>query len=311
MSDPTVSIILCTLDRREQLVRCLNSLMALNYPNLEILVIDNGSKNVFIPDIHYRYRTRFFHLEIKGLSYGRNLGLHFATGNIVAFIDDDAFANPDWLRKAISHFDKPQIGCVTGRIVPVNSDGNPLVESRRTFPNIEDRLFFDRNNFSPLRASAGTGSNFLIRRNVATQYRFSELLGPGVPVGGAEEQLMFFQVIHAGWTIIFEPEAVVYHEYPVEEESSRKRNLRNSASRIAFLILLLWKGEHSRLPLMLHAARRMSGSPTPHHGGRGNFHWKSLYLGPLLLAKSAILAQKNKSHLLEKSSLLNEFPGES
>jgi glycosyltransferase involved in cell wall biosynthesis len=310
MSYPSISIILCTLNRRDLLERCLNSLMELNYPNVEILVIDNGSTNIFMPEINYRYRTRFYRQPIQGLSYGRNLGIHFAEGDLVAFIDDDAFPHIDWIRNAISHFENPDIGCVTGRIVPVDASGNPLLEQKRTFPNSEERVFFNVRNFNPIKASAGTGSNFLIRRNILEKYHFSRLLGPGVPVGGAEEQLLFFQIIKAGWAIVFEPESIVFHEYPQEESSSKKRNLRNSASRIAFLILLFLKGEQNRLELLIHAVKRMSGSPTPHHGGRGNFHWRSLYLGPWALFKSALLARKNKPHALNKSYLIREFSGE-
>ena len=310
MQQPSVSIVVCTLNRGEQLERCLKSLMELNYPNTEILVIDNGSTNVVTPEINYRFTTRFFQQPIQGLSYARNLGLHHSKGEVVAFIDDDAFAQFDWVRNAIRHFENAKVACVTGRIVPVDSAGKPLVEQKRTFPNSEERFFFDIKNFNPIKASAGTGSNFLIRRNILLQYRFSELLGSGVPVGGAEEQLLFFQIIDSGWTIVFEPDAIVYHEYPQEEASSRKRSLRNSASRIAFLILLLLKGKKHRLQLLIHAIKRMSGSPTPHHGGPGNFYWRSLYLGPSALLKSAFLARKNRPHALERSSLIREFPAE-
>jgi glycosyltransferase involved in cell wall biosynthesis len=311
MHQPSVSIVLCTLNRRAQLERCLKSLMELNYPNIEILVIDNGSTKVFMPEINYRSPTRFFQQPIQGLSYGRNLGLHHAKGELIAFIDDDAFAQVDWLRNGITHFDNPKVACVTGRIVPVDFSGTPVNEPKQSFPNSEERFFFDIKSFNPIKSSAGTGSNFIIRRSVLTKYRFSELLGSGVPVGGAEEQLLFFQIIDAGWMIVFEPNAIVYHEYPQEEVSSRKRSLRNSASRIAFLILILLKGKKHRLQLLIHAIKRMSGSPTPHHGGPGNFYWRSLYLGPIALLKSAMLAWKNRPHALSKSSLIREFPGDS
>jgi len=286
--------------------------MQLDYSNLEILIIDNGSSNVFIPDIKYRYRTRFYSQPVKGLSYARNLGLHFATGDIVAFIDDDAFAHSSWLRTAVSHFIDPSVACVTGRIVPVDPDGSPTKNVICTFPNVEERFFFDKENFNPLRASAGTGSNFMVRRDVLNKFRFSEMLGSGTPAGGAEEELLFFQVIQDGSTIVFEPNAVVYHEYPQEETPYRKRNLRNSVSRIAFLLLLMMNGGYARTPLLKHAAKRMSGSPTPHQAasGPGNFHWRSLYLGPLALMNSAFRAWKNKPDALKKSSLLREFPGE-
>jgi glycosyltransferase involved in cell wall biosynthesis len=309
MSELSVSIVVCTLDRHAQLARCLNSLMTLNHSKVEILVVDNGSRTISIPEMEYRCRTRFFYQPIAGLSYGRNLGAHFATGDIIAFIDDDAFARFDWLEKGLLHFENPDVACVTGRIMPVGLDGTPLEKSNRTFPDSEERLVFTRNNFSPLKASAGTGSNFLVRRNILDQFGFSELLGLGVPAGGAEEELLFFQVIKCGWTIIFEPEAIIYHEYPLEETSSRERKLRNSISRIAFLTLLVFKGGYGRAPLLSHAVKRMSGSPTPHQMGSGNFHWRSLILGPIALLHSAILAWKNHPNALKKSKLLKEFPG--
>jgi glycosyltransferase involved in cell wall biosynthesis len=310
MNELPVSIIVSTVDRPAMLVRCLNSLMKLEYHNMEIVVIDNGSKQSFIPEINYRCRTRFFHLPVRGISYARNFGVHYASGDILAFIDDDAFADPDWLRNAASHFHTPTIACVTGRIIPVDSNGAIVTEPNPKFPNVDERLYFNRANFSPVRMSAGTGSNFLIKRTMMAKYRFNELLGAGVPVGGAEEQMLFFQVIQGGGTIVFEPASIVYHEYPKEEVTSKKRNLRNSTSRIAFLVLLFLKGGGQRIPLLVHAFKRIIGFPTPHLTGPGNFHWRSLYLGPLSLFQSAILARKNRSRAAQKAELLQEFPGE-
>ncbi len=93
---PRVSIIVASYNGGRTLDECLRSLMRLSYPDYEIIVIDDGSTDD-TPQIVTRFNVRTIRTENRGLSAARNLGIESSIGEIVAFIDSDAYADPDWL----------------------------------------------------------------------------------------------------------------------------------------------------------------------------------------------------------------------
>jgi GT2 family glycosyltransferase len=94
---PRVSVVVCSYNGGTTLDQCLRSLLALNYPDYEIIVVDDGSTDN-TRDILARYPAiRALHQPNQGLSVARNVGLRAATGSIVAYTDSDCFADPDWL----------------------------------------------------------------------------------------------------------------------------------------------------------------------------------------------------------------------
>lgn len=122
-----ITAIICTYNRAEYLRRSIKSLeiQTLDKDLYEVLVIDNGStdntKNVFeessrkVPNIKYYYEPE------HGLSNARNKGLSIASGEYVAFLDDDAIASPEWLEKILEAFEtfKPRPGVIGGKIEPI------------------------------------------------------------------------------------------------------------------------------------------------------------------------------------------------
>ncbi len=94
---PTVSVIVCAYNAADTLEECLKSLVAQTYPDYEIIVINDGSKDA-TGDIARRYPVRLIEIANGGLSAARNLGLANATGEIVAYTDADVRADEDWLR---------------------------------------------------------------------------------------------------------------------------------------------------------------------------------------------------------------------
>lgn len=91
-----VSIVVATYNGGATLAECLDSLGRLNYPNYEVVVIDDGSTDD-TAEILARYpNVRVHRQENKGLSEARNMGIRLATGEIVAFTDSDCVADPDW-----------------------------------------------------------------------------------------------------------------------------------------------------------------------------------------------------------------------
>ncbi|HEY7158026.1 MAG TPA: glycosyltransferase, partial [Gemmataceae bacterium] len=103
---PRVSVVVCTYNGGRTLEQCLHSLLALDYPDYEVIVLDDGSTDNtreilarFSPvaDAPGSPSIRIIHQPNRGLSAARNAGLRAATGAIIAYTDSDCYADPDWL----------------------------------------------------------------------------------------------------------------------------------------------------------------------------------------------------------------------
>jgi glycosyltransferase involved in cell wall biosynthesis len=94
---PLVSVVVASCNAERTLDQTLKSLDLLNYPNYEVIVIDDGSVDNTAEIARQHRGVRLISIENNGLSHARNLGIEAATGSIVAFIDSDAYADPDWL----------------------------------------------------------------------------------------------------------------------------------------------------------------------------------------------------------------------
>jgi GT2 family glycosyltransferase len=93
---PSVSVIVCTHNGERTLDDCLEGLAGLDYPAYEVIVVDDRSTDQ-TRAIAQRYEVRVISAQGEGLSAARNTGLAAARGEIVAYIDDDARPDPDWL----------------------------------------------------------------------------------------------------------------------------------------------------------------------------------------------------------------------
>ncbi len=93
---PRVTVAVPAYNAAATLAPCLESLRALNYPDYETIVVDDGSKDDTAA-VAERAGARVLRMEHKGLGMARNAALEAASGEIVAFIDADACADRDWL----------------------------------------------------------------------------------------------------------------------------------------------------------------------------------------------------------------------
>src|SRR5439155_10691382 len=92
-----VSVVVCTFNGERTLRPCLEGLMALRYPDFEVIVVNDGSTDSTLA-IASEYDVWVISTENGGLATARNLGMRAATGEIVAYLDDDAQPDRDWLR---------------------------------------------------------------------------------------------------------------------------------------------------------------------------------------------------------------------
>lgn len=110
-SEPFVSVVVTTIGKRE-IRKCIDSVLNSSYKNFELIVVNDGGK------INLKEKGfRIVNQEHKGLAAARNNGIKNSKGKIIAFIDDDAVAEKDWLEKLVFSFVFPEIGAVSGKSI--------------------------------------------------------------------------------------------------------------------------------------------------------------------------------------------------
>jgi O-antigen biosynthesis protein len=111
---PRVSVIVCCYNGGTTLASCLESLSSLDYPDYEVVLVDDGSTDD-TRSIAARFPgVRTIHQENQGLSAARNAGLTAATGSLIAYTDADCMADPDWLTFLAAQFERTGAAAVGG-----------------------------------------------------------------------------------------------------------------------------------------------------------------------------------------------------
>ena len=116
MSDPLrVSVVINTFNRRDSLATTLLSLHRQNYPHFEVIVVNGPSTDGTSEFLEsYRQSIRVGTCAQRNLSISRNVGINMATGELVAFIDDDAVPDENWLADAVAGFNSDEVAGVGG-----------------------------------------------------------------------------------------------------------------------------------------------------------------------------------------------------
>jgi O-antigen biosynthesis protein len=197
---PRVSVVVCTRNGSATLGDCLDGLLELDYPDAEVIVVDDGSSDAS-PAIAEQYPVRLIRTEPRGLSAARNRGLEAATGEIVAYIDDDARPEAHWLTYLAATFmTSDHAGAGGPNIAPADAPAVAQcvdnVPGGPTHVLLSDRV-----------AEHIPGCNMAFRRD--------RLLA----IGGFDEQFhvagddvdVCWRLQERGWTLGFSPAAVVFH----------------------------------------------------------------------------------------------------
>lgn len=112
-----VSIIIPVREINDYIREAIPHHLQLDYPDYEILIFPDEPSEETFP------RTRIIPSGKTGPAEKRDMALEYAQGEILAFIDDDAYPRSDWLKNAVSHFDNPSVGAVGGPAVTAENDG--------------------------------------------------------------------------------------------------------------------------------------------------------------------------------------------
>lgn len=251
---PHITVVICTRERPGALARCLDSLLAQNYPGFRVLVVDNAPVTEATAEVVRSAARRGpvdYLVEPKaGLSFARNAAVAAAPGEILAWIDDDEYADENWLAEvARALADHPEADVISGVIVPAELETQAQLWFEQFGGHSKGRGF-KPDVFSPATAHIqsplyplppfGTGANMTFRPGVIERIGgFDTALGAGTPAMGSEDTLAFTQVLVSGGTIVYQPTAVTHHYHRRDFEGLEKQMVGYGAGLTAAYTSLL------------------------------------------------------------------------
>jgi hypothetical protein len=218
------SIVICSRTHADNLERCLHSLLDLEYPHYEIIVVENAPKNEATRQVAERLKAAGAPLHYvlepsASLSLARNTALNHVKGKFVAFLGDHDVADKYWLLELAQGFERDQkVTAVSGIVVPAELEFQAQVWSEELARHSEERGFtpesFDLSTPKqrPL-IPFGTGSNMAFKTSALRKIGFDTTLET-MPPSGAEVSATCFDMLHAGRTVVYQPSAIVRHYHP-------------------------------------------------------------------------------------------------
>lgn len=212
------TVAICTRERADSLDGVLQVVAGLVREGHEVLVVDNAPKTDQTRRVVERYAGVRYVCELTpGLNVARNRAIREATGDIVAFTDDDAFPEREWLDNLIRNFSDSRVQCVTGVTLPIEleTEAQEMFETVSTFAHGFRRRVFDGQRDNPIAVGdVGVGANMAIRRQVIAEVGpFDERLDGGMPTRSGGDHEMFIRLLSAGHRIVYDPAAVSWHRH--------------------------------------------------------------------------------------------------
>ncbi|NWJ47930.1 MAG: glycosyltransferase [Chloroflexi bacterium] len=304
----SVTVGVCTRNGAAQLGTCLDALEKVDYPNFEILVIDNAPEDDSTWRVVERYNSpkiRYLIEPRPGVSWARNRAIKEAHGDIIAFADDDARPDSLWLLSLVAALQRPATSLVVGAAYPQEIKNEAQVHCAHNWGH--DKGFvrreysrrvegFPANPFNT--NTYGGAYNLAAWKGVLEKFGgFDVTLGRGTLSGSASDTDLFYRMVREYEAIVYEPTALVKISYPDDFQYLIKHDNLGASGYFAFLTKCFIKEPKNRL-----AALKM--------GVNGFFGW---YLHRLTkefsLAELPMLALRLKKLSPEQRILLSSIKG--
>ncbi len=283
---PPVTVAVCTRNRTAGLAVCLESLLRIDYPNFDVLVVDNAPSDDAtqrlvgdqFPSVRHVLEPR------PGLDWARNRAVLESGGEILAYTDDDVVVDRGWIRALVGSFnDDVGIVCVTGLVIAdeLDTEAQQLFELYGGFGRGFQRGWFrkpygfgaddagekrlpevpisntamhrilrrDRGRSPYFGTGAlGTGCNMAYRRSFLEEIGgFDPALDVGTPTNGGGDLEMYFRVLREGYTLAYEPGAIVRHRHRRERERLKTQIQSNGVGLFSFFLRIAQKYPDERL----------------------------------------------------------------
>jgi len=224
MTGMAASVVVVSRGRPALLLRCLRSLSQMYHDAFEVVVVADSEGADAVQSSDLSGRVKLVRFDDANISAARNLGLSQVSGDIVAFIDDDAVAEPTWLSYLMSAFDDPQVDAATGFVrgrngISYQSRASTIDETMGVAPlelaSVSTEVFAGR----PGRAIKTEGTNCAFRLSVLEQ------------IGGFDPAFEYYldesdlniRLALAGKTTAVVPNAQVHHTTATSERRAFSR----------------------------------------------------------------------------------------
>jgi glycosyltransferase involved in cell wall biosynthesis len=217
---PTVSVVICTLNREDSLIHVLQLLKDQTVEPLEVLVIDQSSRHLpatwaYLQENENRFRR--LSLSPPSTTAARNLALREVRGDIILFLDDDVLFYPTLIQAHLRHYADPELGAVTGKVLYDGSEENDRPWAARLTPSGKYLRNFTTNQKCLIPTLYGC--NMSLRRGTTREVGEFDLNYWGNFLW--EEVDYALKINRQGYHILYDPEAVVFH---VMEKKGGSRN---------------------------------------------------------------------------------------
>jgi glycosyltransferase involved in cell wall biosynthesis len=225
---PPATVIVCTRDRASRLASCLDAVVTQEYPDFEVVVVDNAPASDAVAELvggrPWPVPVRRVVEPRPGLAWARNAGLRAAEGRIVAYLDDDERPDRHWLAELARGFTLADgVAGVSGSVLPATLDtaAQSLFErfgghskGRGFTPEVFDTAAHARQHpLYPL-PPFGVGASMAFHRSVLDALGgFDVALGAGTPAPAGEDTAAICDLMLSGATFVYWPGAIMWHSH--------------------------------------------------------------------------------------------------
>ena len=305
-STPPITVVVATRERPESLAACLDSLARVEYPNFEVLIVDNDPVTDNTVKLVQQCANSNFHYVQegqRGLAAAHNCGLQVANGKIVAFTDDDVIVDRHWLTEIAAAFETDtDVACVTGLILAaeLQTPAQVLLEAHGHFSKGFEQRVVDLGTNRPVdplfpftAGRFGSGANMSFDRDKLRDLGgFDPAIGTGTVARGGDDLAAFFAVIASGLRLVYQPSALVWHHHRRNFDSLVRQAYGYGVGLGAYLISALTSHPSFigralyRTPAGLSYAFRANSSRNAHLRGvwpreLSRLEWQGLAFAPI------------------------------
>lgn len=326
---PAVSVIIPTYNREQILIDSIKDVLKQDYPNFEIIVIDQTANHqieveTFLNQVTQTNQIKWYRVPWASLPGARNYGVRLATGDIIIFIDDDVQLNENYIKNHVQNYlDNPQIGAVAGRVLDRMKQNDAQTGAIGYSTELKDTLPPEAADpaiawynldfvylIKPQKIITARGCNMSFRKEIFTKNNlwFDERFrGSAV----REESDFCLRIRSTGYDIWYDPEAVLVH---LGEETGGCHDITTKSLQYQFAFyhnhfLMGFKNltfaQQIKLFLKLFDCHVLGNPPCNKSGSpikiltRGIFY----FLGFLDAIKTQIISLWNDGQIYTKSSL--------